>query len=90
MGLLLLTGGYNLWQVLQTPALAHNSYYEALLAAKIALFVICFALAIVLFRGHAGITIKPAIATGFAVTGLLVLLVSGMLNLAHIGILAHQ
>ena len=90
LGLLLLTGGYNLWQALQTPTLAHSSYYEALLAAKIALSVICFALAIILFRDHAGITIKPAIARGFAVTGLLILLLSGMMNLAHIGLMASR
>lgn len=92
LGLLLLTGIYNFWSALQRPALHNSPAYQGILGAKILLFIIVFALAILLTRAQKATGLGGR--TGLFLTWMMALLIiivllSTILNIQRVELLSR-
>ena len=91
LGLLLLTGLYNVWTISTQTAVWHSPDYQGMLGAKILLYIIAFAIAIVSFRGAPDLASPRSKAnlSWLAVLGVIILLLSGILNLLRFQIMTR-
>ncbi|MDQ2731460.1 MAG: hypothetical protein M3Y56_07365 [Armatimonadota bacterium] len=91
LGLLLLTGIYNFWGVLQKDALNHSASYQGILGAKILLFIVVFVLGILLTRAHkaSGLGARSGpFLTWMMILSLVIVLLSSILNIKRVELLS--
>lgn len=92
LGILLLTGGYNFMTAL--PDTRNDMLYQSAFGLKFLLYIVVYVLAILALRGDAASTLPSArgrrILSALSLLGLVILLLSGYMNLSRIGLIRSQ